>query len=105
VICPCGAVARTPGWRGGCGRGTACTSRSPRWTGLATRRSWRCWPGAGWRESGLGAPLDRDQLTQRITALEQRVVDLKLELDERDEELAAARAANRELITRINTEA
>jgi hypothetical protein len=56
-----------------------------------------------WRESGLGAPHDRDQLTQRITTLEQQVVDLKLELDERDEELAAARAANRELITRINT--
>jgi hypothetical protein len=42
-------------------------------------------------------------VTQRITTLEQQVVDLKLELDERDEELAAARAANRELITRINT--
>jgi Family of unknown function (DUF6262) len=56
-----------------------------------------------WRESGLAAPHDIDQLTHRITDLEQQILDLKLKLDERDQDLAAARAANRELITRLNT--
>jgi hypothetical protein len=58
---------------------------------------------AAWRESGLAAPHDIDQLTHRITDLEQQILDLKLKLDERDQDLAAARAANRELITRLNT--
>jgi hypothetical protein len=56
-----------------------------------------------WRESGLGAPVDIDALQQRIAHLEQQVTDLRLQLEERDEDLAAARAANRELMTRINT--
>ncbi|WP_262491177.1 DUF6262 family protein [Mycobacterium simiae] len=56
-----------------------------------------------WRESGIGAPDDVDQLHQQITALEQQIVDLRLQLEERTEELDAARAANRELITRLNT--
>ncbi|WP_343577528.1 DUF6262 family protein [Mycobacterium sp.] len=56
-----------------------------------------------WRESGIGAPDDIDQLHQRITGLEQQIVDLRLQLEERTEELDAARAANRELITRLNT--
>jgi len=56
-----------------------------------------------WRESGLGAPDDIDQLKQRITTLEQHVVAITGELDDRTEELDAARAANRELIARINT--
>ena len=56
-----------------------------------------------WRESGLGAPHDIDQLNQRITELEQQKTDLTLQLQERDDDLAAARAANRELITRLNT--
>lgn len=55
-----------------------------------------------WRESGLGDPPDIDALNQRITQLEQQVVDLRLQLDERDEDLAAARATNRELMTRLN---
>lgn len=55
-----------------------------------------------WRESGLGNPPDLDALNQRITHLEQHVVDLRLQLDERDEDLAAARATNRELMTRLN---
>jgi hypothetical protein len=58
-----------------------------------------------WRESGLGAPADFDALNQKITDLEQQVTDLRLQLDERDEELAAARAANRELIAQLNTAA
>lgn len=56
-----------------------------------------------WRQSGLGAPSDLDQLTARITTLEQQTIDLQLTLEERDQDLAAARAANRELMTRINT--
>jgi hypothetical protein len=55
-----------------------------------------------WRESGLGAPDDVDELKQRIVHLEQQAVDLRLQLDERDQDLAAARAANRELMTQLN---
>lgn len=55
-----------------------------------------------WRESGLGAPTDIDQLHRRITMLEQQVVDLTGQLNERTQELAAARAANRELFTNMN---
>jgi hypothetical protein len=55
-----------------------------------------------WRESGLGAPTDIDALHQRITHLEQQVIDQQQQLDERDEDLAAARATNRELMARLN---
>lgn len=55
-----------------------------------------------WRESGLGTPTDIDALNQKITHLEQQILDLRLQLEERDEDLAAARAANRELITQLN---
>jgi hypothetical protein len=37
-----------------------------------------------------------------VTELEQKVLDLRAELAERDEDLAAARAANRELMTQVN---
>lgn len=56
-----------------------------------------------WRESGLGAPHDVDELQQRITLLEQHNVDLRLQMEERQQDLDAARAANRELMTRLNT--
>ena len=56
-----------------------------------------------WRESGLGAPVDIDALNQKITHLEQQVTDLQLQLEKRDDDLTAARAVNRELMTRINT--
>ena len=56
-----------------------------------------------WRESGLGAPADIDALHQQITRLEQQVIDLGLQLAERDDDLAAARAANREFMARLNT--
>ena len=56
-----------------------------------------------WRESGLGTPTDVDALNQQITHLEQQAIDLRLQLAERDEDLAAARATNRELMTRLNT--
>ena len=55
-----------------------------------------------WQESGLGAPHDIEQLQRRITELEQSVVDLTCQLRHRDDELAAARAANREMIAQIN---
>jgi hypothetical protein len=55
-----------------------------------------------WRESGLGAPEDIDRLKRRITELEQEVVELTRQLEERGEELDAARAANREMITQLN---
>jgi len=57
-----------------------------------------------WRESGLGTPADIDALNERIAHLEQHAIDLRLQLTERDEDLAAARSANRELMARINTQ-
>ncbi len=57
-----------------------------------------------WRESGLGAPADIDALTARITQAGQEAADLRIQLADRDDELAAARAANRELMARINYE-
>lgn len=56
-----------------------------------------------WHESGLGVPDDIDQLKQRIGTLEQHTIDLRLQLEERGDDLAAARAANRELMTQLNT--
>jgi len=58
-----------------------------------------------WRESGLGAPADIDALTQKITHLEQHVADLHLQIEERDQDLDAARAANRELMAQLNATA
>ena len=58
-----------------------------------------------WRESGLGAPEDIDALKQQNTTLEQRIIDLRLQLDERDLGLIAACAANRELMTQLNATA
>ena len=55
-----------------------------------------------WRESGLGNPADIDALHPQITHLEQQTIDLRLQLAERDEDLAAARATNREFMARIN---
>jgi hypothetical protein len=58
-----------------------------------------------WRESGLGTPADIDALNQKITQLEQQTIDLRLQLEEQGEDLAAARATNRELIAQLNTTA
>ncbi|WP_280422773.1 hypothetical protein [Nocardia carnea] len=55
-----------------------------------------------WHESGLGAPTDIGELQCRITQLEQQAVELHRQLDERDQELAAARTANRELFANLN---
>jgi hypothetical protein len=56
-----------------------------------------------WHESGLGVPDDIDRLKQQIGTLEQHTVDLHLQLQERNDDLAAARAANRELMAQLNT--
>ncbi|MGW2183118.1 hypothetical protein ACWCXX_34700 [Streptomyces sp. NPDC001732] len=55
-----------------------------------------------WRESGIGGPDDTEQLQARITTLEQQVVDLELKLQDQGDDLAAARAANRELMAQLN---
>jgi hypothetical protein len=55
-----------------------------------------------WRESGLGAPADIDALTRKITHLEHQAIDLSLQIEERDDDLTAARAANRELMAQLN---
>lgn len=55
-----------------------------------------------WHATGLGAPTDIDQLQQCIVTLEQQIVELRLQLEERDQDLAAARTANRELMAQLN---
>ncbi|MFI9569577.1 hypothetical protein [Streptomyces rishiriensis] len=57
---------------------------------------------AAWEASTLGAPADIETLTHRTTELEQQILDLRGELAERDEDLEAARAANRELMAQVN---
>ena len=47
-----------------------------------------------WRATGLGAPTDIDQLQQRIVTLEQQAIELRLQLEERDQYLVAARASS-----------
>ena len=58
-----------------------------------------------WQESGLGVPADIDALNQTINHLEQQAIDLRLQLEEQGEDLAAARATNRELMAQLNTTA
>jgi hypothetical protein len=56
-----------------------------------------------WRESGLGQPDDISQLKQQVSQLSEENRQLRDSLAERDQDLAAARAASRELMTRLNT--
>jgi transposase-like protein len=51
-----------------------------------------------WRESGLGQPDDIGQLKQQVTHLAEENQQLRGGLAERDQDLAAARAASRELM-------
>lgn len=53
-------------------------------------------------ESGLGSPVDIDQLQRQIILLKQDLAEKWGELDERTEKLEAARAANRELTRSLN---
>ena len=55
-----------------------------------------------WHESGLAAPADPSRLAQENSQLQQQVIDLRLQLEERDQDLAAARSANRELMAQLN---
>jgi predicted nucleic acid-binding Zn-ribbon protein len=55
-----------------------------------------------YRMSGIGAPDKTAQLEHRCLELEQRLLDLSAQLEERDDELHAARAANRDLMTLLN---
>jgi hypothetical protein len=58
-----------------------------------------------WQESGLGAPADIEALKQHNHALKQQIIDLRLQLGDRDQDLTAARAANRELMAQVNATA
>ncbi|MGH3190865.1 MAG: DUF6262 family protein [Streptosporangiaceae bacterium] len=58
-----------------------------------------------WHESGLGAPEDIEALKRRITELEQELVNAGDRLDLAEQQLAAARTANRELMTQLNAPA
>jgi hypothetical protein len=51
----------------------------------------------------LGAPHDLHSLQTALTDREQQLLELRRQLEERTEELAAARATNRELMTQLNT--
>ena len=55
-----------------------------------------------WRESGLGGPTDIDALQQTIASLEQQLGDVALQLAAREDDLDAARSANRELMAQLN---
>jgi hypothetical protein len=52
--------------------------------------------------SGIGRPDESGQLRTRVTELEQLILDLRQQLEERTDELDAARAANRDLMALAN---
>jgi predicted nucleic acid-binding Zn-ribbon protein len=54
------------------------------------------------RASGIGRTDDTEALRTRAGQLEQQVLDLRQELEERTDDLDAARAANRDLMTLTN---
>jgi chromosome segregation ATPase len=54
------------------------------------------------QRTGLGPPPDIAALKNQIEALQQENLDLRRRAEERDEELAAAREANRRLMTELN---
>ena len=58
--------------------------------------------GEVFRASGIGRTDDTEALRTRVGQLEQQVLDLRQELEERTDDLDAARAANRDLITLAN---
>ncbi|MFS0698302.1 DUF6262 family protein [Streptomyces nitrosporeus] len=55
-----------------------------------------------WKESGLGATADIEELQRQVVQLEQTNVELAGQLEERQAELDAARGANRELTRALN---
>ena len=54
--------------------------------------------------SGVGRTDETEHLRTRVNQLEQQVLDLRQELDERADDLAAARATNRDLMTELNAQ-
>ena len=54
------------------------------------------------QRTGLGSPLDVAALKDQIQGLEQANLDMRRRAEEREEELAAAREANRRLMTELN---
>lgn len=54
------------------------------------------------RTSGIGHHDDTGQLRTRITGLEQTILDLRQQLQERADDLDAARSANRDLMAQLN---
>lgn len=56
-----------------------------------------------WNQSGLGAAVDLDELRTQIHRLEQANTELRDKVEDLEDELEAARAANRELIAQNNT--
>lgn len=55
------------------------------------------------RDSGIGRTDETEQLRTQLSQLEQQILDLRQELDERNDELTAARATNRDLMAELNT--
>ena len=65
-----------------------------------------------WKENGLGAPTDIGALQQRITSLEQQLVDVaaqlagrsppRISVRSREDDIDAARNANREFMAQLN---
>jgi hypothetical protein len=56
-----------------------------------------------WSRSGLGSSIDVEDLHRQILTLEENNADLRLKVEDLEEELTAARSTNRELITQLNT--
>jgi hypothetical protein len=54
------------------------------------------------QRTGLGAPDDAAAAREQADSLRQQILDLRKTLQERDEELAAAREANRRLMAELN---
>ena len=52
--------------------------------------------------TSLGAPADIAALREQADSLRQQILDLQRTLEERDEELAAAREASRRMMTELN---
>jgi len=56
-------------------------------------------------DAGLTRTDEIGTLRERVAELEQQLLDRRQDLQDRDDELAAARAANRDLMTRLNSRA
>jgi hypothetical protein len=54
------------------------------------------------QRTGLGTPADVTALREQAESLRQQILDLRMALEERDEELAAARETNRRMMAELN---